>query len=89
MHNKNQSHNRQYKKNLDNVMPMYNLWEYYDNYSMIPGSLWNYYGVEVNDHTNENNVAYNYRINSNKATTSKSFWVKIKMTGSTPADNSG
>ena len=55
---------------------------------MTPGSLWNYYGVEVNDHTNENNVACNYRINSNKAT-SKSFWVKIKITGSTPADNSG
>ena len=30
-------------------MPIYNLLEYNDNYSMILGSLWNYYRDEVND----------------------------------------
>ena len=29
-------------KDLDIVMPMYNLLEYSDNYSMTSGSLWNY-----------------------------------------------
>ena len=45
---------------LDNVedlniaMPMYNLLEYSDNYSMTSGSFWNYYRDEVNDNVNEN-----------------------------------
>ena len=30
-------------ENLDIVMPMYNLLEYSQNYSMTSGSLWNYY----------------------------------------------
>ena len=30
-------------KDLDIVMPMYNLLEYSDNYSMTSWSLWNYY----------------------------------------------
>ena len=30
-------------ENLDIVLSMYNLLEYRDNYSMISGSLWNYY----------------------------------------------
>ena len=34
---------------LDNVMPMYNLSEYSDNYSKTSGSLWNYYRDEIND----------------------------------------
>ena len=41
-------------EDLDIVMPMYNLSEYCDNYSMTPGSLWNYYGDEINDDANEN-----------------------------------
>ena len=36
-------------EDLDIVMPMYNLLEYSDNYSMASGSLWNYYRDEVND----------------------------------------
>ena len=35
------------------VMSMYNLLEYSNNYSMASGSLWNYYGDEVNDDGNE------------------------------------
>ena len=30
-------------EDLDIVMPMYNLLEYGDHYSMTSGSLWNYY----------------------------------------------
>ena len=69
-------------------MSMYNLLEYNDNYSMISGSLRNYYGDEMNDDDNENNDAGNYRVNSNKTVTSKSFEYKTKILGSTPADNS-
>ena len=29
-------------------MPMYNLLEYSNNYSMTSGSLWNYYRDEIN-----------------------------------------
>ena len=39
------------------------------------------------DDVNENNEAGNYRINNNKTTTSKSFAWKIKILGSTPADD--
>ena len=34
-------------------MPMYNLLEYNDNYSMTSGSLHSYYREEVNDTANE------------------------------------
>ena len=67
-------------KNLDIVMPMYNL--YSDNYSMASGILWNYYRDEVNDDANENNVD-NYRTNNKKTTTSKYFKYKIKIIEST------
>ena len=42
---------------LDIVMPMYNLLQYSDNYSMTSRSLWNYYRDEVNYSGNENNDA--------------------------------
>ena len=32
-----------YAKNIDSVMPMYNLIEYSDNYLKTSGSLWQYY----------------------------------------------
>ena len=66
----------------DIVMPMYNLFEYSNNHSMTLGSLWNYYGDEVNDSANENNNANNFRINNNKTTASKSFEYKEKLIGS-------
>ena len=52
-------------------MPMHDLLEYNDNYSMASGSLWNYYQDEVNNDENESNAAGN-KINNNKTITSKS-----------------
>ena len=46
--------------------------------------LWNYYR-EVNNSANQ--IVASYRINSNKATTSKSFEYKTKIIGSTQADS--
>ena len=67
-------------------MPIYNLLEYSDNYSMTSGSLWNYYRDEVNDDEIEyDNV--NNRININKTITTKSFEYKTKIIGRAPADN--
>ena len=59
-------------KDIDIVMPMYNLIEYSDNYSKTSGSLWQYYKVEPN---------YNLK-------DSESFKSKIKKkTEKTPADS--
>ena len=74
-------------EDLDTAMPMYNLLECSDNYSLISGSLWNYYRDEVNDAANENNANCNYRINNNQTTTRKYFEHKTKITESTPVDN--
>ena len=68
-------------------MPMYDLLEYSDNYSMTSRNLWNYYRDEVNDSANANNDANNYRINSNKTTTSKSFEYNRKLIERTPKNN--
>ena len=70
---------------LSVVMPMYNLLEYYNNYSMISESLWNYCRDEVDDNANENN-ADNHTIN-NKIITSKSFEYNTKLIGSTTNAN--
>ena len=56
-------------KDIDIVMPMYNLIEYSDNYAKTSGNLWQYYRDEPNDNLKD----------------SKSFKSKIKMTGKTPA----
>ena len=55
-------------KDIDIVMPMYNLMEYSDNYSKTSGSLWQYYKDGPN---------YN-------STDSESFKYKVKFTGKTP-----
>ena len=65
-------------------MLMYNLLEYSDNFTMPPGSLWNYNRDEINDDANEN---VNNRINNNKTITSKSFEYKAKLIESMPNDN--
>ena len=36
-------------EDLDIVLPMNNLLEYSQNYSMTSGSLWNYYRHEIDD----------------------------------------
>ena len=56
-------------KDIDIVMPMYNLIEYSNNYSKTSGSLWQYYRDEPNG-----NLA-NF----------ESFKFKVKITGKTPA----
>ena len=58
-------------KDIDIVMPMYNIIEYSDNYAKTTGSLWQYFRDEPND------VLRN----------SKSFKAKIKITGKTPDDD--
>ena len=55
-------------KDIDIVMPMYNLIEYSDNYSKTSGSLWQYYKDDPNDNL----------------TDSESFESKVKITGKTP-----
>ena len=65
-------------------MPMYNLLEYSDKYSMTSGSLRNYCKDKVKDSANEDNDANNFIINSSKIKTSKSFEYKTKLIGSTP-----
>ena len=42
-------------EDLDIVMPMYNLFEYSENYRKTTDSLWNYYRDELTDETNDNN----------------------------------
>ena len=54
-------------KDIDIVMPMYNLIEYSDNYSKTSGSLWQYYKDEPNDNLAD----------------SESFKSKVKITGNT------
>ena len=58
-------------EDLDIVMPMYNLLEYGQNYSMTSGSLWNYYRDEI-DYVDHN------------ALDGKSFKYKTKIVGKTP-----
>ena len=59
-------------KDVDIVMPMYNLIEYSDNYSKTSGSLWKYYKNDPNDNITE----------------SEPFKFKVKITGKTPHDGS-
>ena len=58
-------------KDIDIVMPLYNLIEYTDNYAKTSGSLWQYYRDEAN-----NNLA-----------DSESLKFKVKITGKTPNDD--
>ena len=59
-------------KDIDIVMPIYNLVEYSDNYAKTSGSLWQYFRYEPDDNNIED---------------SESFKSKIKITGETPADD--
>ena len=55
-------------KDIDIVIPMYNLIEYSDNYAKTTGSLWQYFRNESDDDLES----------------SESFKSKIKITGKTP-----
>ena len=63
-------------------MPMYNLLEYSNNYSMTSRSLWNYNKDEINDDENEIDDNGN-EINNRKRTKSKTFKYKTKLIWST------
>ena len=52
---------------------------------MESGSLWNYYGNEVNDLVNE--TVANRKMNNSKIKTSRSFECKTKIVGRTPDNN--
>ena len=58
-------------KDIDIVMPMYNLIEYSDNYAKTSGSLWQYFRDDPDDYIED----------------SESFKSKIKITGKTPNNN--
>ena len=58
-------------KDIDIVMPMYNLIEYSDNYAKTTGSLWQYFRDEPNDALRN----------------SESFKSKIRITGKNPAND--
>ena len=73
-------------EDIDTVMPMYNLLEYSNNFSMTSGSLWNYYRDEGNDPANEIDNNDNM-MNNNKRTTRNSFEYKSKVIGRTPRNN--
>ena len=62
-------------ENLHNAMPMYDLLESSDSYSMTSGSLRNCYRDEVKDDVNKNYNTSNYRINNNKTKTRTYFWI--------------
>ena len=69
-------------ENLCVLMPMYNLLEYSNNYSMTSGSLWDYYKDEINDDENEIDDNGN-EINNRKRTKRKTFKYKTKLIWST------
>ena len=64
-------------------MPIYDLLEYSENYSMTSGRLWNFHRDEINDSDNDNGN----KINNNKTITSKPFEYKTKIIGRTPNGN--
>ena len=67
-------------KDLDIVMPMYNLIEYSDNYSKTSGSLWQY--CEDIPAVDNNNAIVDFTDNN----FTDSFNLKVKMTGQTEND---
>ena len=69
-------------KDLNIVMPMYNLLEYSKNYRKTKGSLWNYYRDEPNNPPTDN-------YNANPITNSESFKYKSSITGKTSNINQG
>ena len=68
-------------KDIDIVMPMYNLIEYSDNYAKTTGSLWQY--CKDMPAQNNNNEIINFNVNN----PTDSFNFKVKFTGET--ENNG
>ena len=59
-------------------MPMHNLLEHSENYSITSGSQWNYYRDGMNDYANEKNADI-YRKDDSIVATRKSFEYKMKI----------
>ena len=70
-------------KDLDIVMPIYNLIEYSDNYSKASGSLWQYCKDIPAVNNNNNNNNNNEIVDFTNANLTDSFNFKVKMTGQT------
>ena len=68
-------------KDIDIVMPMYNLMEYSDNYAKTTGSLWQYC-KNIPARNNANNAIIIFA----EANTTASFNFKVKITGRTGGD---
>ena len=68
-------------KNIDIVMPMYNLIEYSNNYSKTSGSLWQYYRDESALADNGTIINFNFGDNN-----SASLQLKQKIIGVATAD---
>ena len=77
-------------KDIDIVMPMYNLIECSDNYAKTTGSLWQYFRDEPNDNlANSESFKFKMKItgktpNNDNLANSESFKPKMKITGKTP-----
>ena len=69
-------------KDIDIVMPMYNLIEYSDNYAKTTGSLWQYCKDIPARNNNNNNQIVNFTANN----LTESFNFKAKITGQTDDD---
>ena len=76
-------------KDLDIVMPMYNLLEYSKHYRKTTGSFWNYYRDEPNNPplNDDNPPTVNY--NADLITNSESFKYKSSITRKTSNTNNG
>ena len=69
--------NNTFINNLEDFdIPMYNLLEYFDSYTILWKSLWNYYRYELHDDAHK--IVNSCRVNSEKTKTSKSFEYKTK-----------
>ena len=68
-------------KEIDLVMPMYNLIEHSDNYSKTSGGLWQYYRDEPA--IDNNNSIIDFAVNNNNSISLK---FKEKITGQTEND---
>ena len=69
-------------KDIDIVMPMYNLMEYSDNYAKTSGSLWQYCkNIPARNNNNNNGI-----VNLTEGNTIDSFNFKAKITGQTGDD---
>ena len=74
-------------KDLDIAMPINNLLEYSDTFSLTSGSFTDYYRDEMNDGRNEKNAAGDCTINNIKKRTNWSFKYKTKIIEKTLINN--